>query len=555
MSKGTVRWVLAVSLAWLCSTAWAGQPVPRLPARQPAAKQPVVVAPAVRLVGRLPDLVVSVAGPAEAVAGSDVDLEVTVGNKGLVPAPGSLEVPYTQAYYVDLVLSVDGAIPVRLAVQPAYAGATVDDFVEDMLLQGGRVSRTRTVAAGGQERYSVRVHLPANAAPGVYYLGGVVDPARAVAEGNETNNTFCYPIVIIAPRPPDVTPPLGVNFWVMPYAVGGTPINEISAAGRVDYLDALSTIMMEDAPFGGRLGLRHGYDGRLPLPALAYYRWLYQADGEAIWHEFTEPVGVHYVREEGGVRTFPIYWLGPKPVAGKSLYEFRPHAPPREGSAVTSWPTTDWFGDIYSGFLTTQTLANGRYRLKLEVYDQRGVQARPEGGAFSFIVPTPPAPDGTIVPRPANMTTEVDNGGFVFPLHVDNRNCGAIVDAPTIGGVAASDTCGFLTYPSRDAQVRLALHATHPANFAWFEFSVVRGVNSVVYASGEVSALTADGLRGDGTGGFSGDFAAGALLSSECDEAAFAENLHVYAKATTGWSQRLNLLDAHAVRAFALSGH
>jgi parallel beta-helix repeat protein len=475
-------------------------------------------------------------------AGGIIDFEVIVRNVGSATAPGSLDVEYWKAYHVDLILSSDSDIPLKSAVRPAYA----EDFVEDMLLEGGRISRTVSIPPGGYANYTLNLYIPKNASPGIYCLGAVVDPAKAVDELNEDNNTYCHKINIMPPEMAPTEPPAGVDFYVMPYAVGGTPLYNINDSGLTDYADIV------DAPFGSRLGFRHVYDSRIPTEEIMYYRWLYKDESETEWHEFTETVVVHYEKKEDGVLTFPVYTLGPKGVNGMNLYEFKPHSPPEDGT----WPATDGFGDIYSGFLNSEAISDGKYKIKLEIYDKKGNQVIPANSTFKFIVPTGVDANGTIHTR--NATSEeidnggIDNGGFVFSLHIDNRKCSAVIDAPSIGTTSMADECGFLRYTPADETVHIAFHATHPDNFAIFTFSIIRGTKEIISANGEVSAYSVGDFSGDGNGNFENESLRTKLLE-ECPEAAFSENLYVYAKATTGWGHRIYGYDAHAVRAFALS--
>ena len=100
------------------------------------------------LLRRAPDLRVAVSGPSRAIQGEDIDLKITVFNKGNANAPGTKDTSPNKAYMVDIVLSEDTVIPVEWATQPVYAGLTKDDFVEDMLMLGARISNTRTIAPG-----------------------------------------------------------------------------------------------------------------------------------------------------------------------------------------------------------------------------------------------------------------------------------------------------------------------------------------------------------------------------------------------------------------------
>jgi len=513
-----------------------------------------VVSPGIVALAR-PDLVVSLSCDSKATAGDDLSVVVTVTNKGNVKAVGTSEGPASKAYMIDLVWSSDSVIPANSAVQPAYQGLTKEDFVEDMLVLGGRISNTQSILPGKSVAYKLPAYIPKNIQPGVYWLGAYVDSHGHVNESRENNNTTGTKVLVGAIPSSNTTVPAGVDYWVMPWAVGNTPLYRIKSTGLTDYTDGLSGKVMNNAPFGGHLGFRHGYDSRIPTPQISYYRWLYRPTSGGPWQEFSETVGAHYVRQVGMSVSYPVYVLGPKNIGGKNMYEFRPHKPPVEAGAITSWPATDWFGDIYSGRLNTPTLPEGTYQLKLEVYNSSGVQVAPGPGTFRFLSPTGTAADGTVH---SAVATSVVGGGYVFNLHIDNRSCGAIVDAPLLGGGSATDACGFLLYdpavPATDsaAKIRLAFHATHPGNYAVFSFDVVRSTANVINLNGEVAAANVGGFVGNGLGDFYRLLLRSQLLGS-CPKGAFAEMLHVYPKATTGWGQRITNYDAHAVRAFALA--
>jgi subtilase family serine protease len=142
---------------------------------------------------KLPDLTVAIKGPASAAPGQNIGplISLTVSNVGAADAPGTSTAG--SGYMVDIVLSSDGALPVAAAV-------TSPAFAEDMLLTGGRVSVTSSLAPGASKTYSLAggagVSLPTAIKPGKYCLGAVVDPMKAVTEKREDNNTSCWPLVI-----------------------------------------------------------------------------------------------------------------------------------------------------------------------------------------------------------------------------------------------------------------------------------------------------------------------------------------------------------------------
>ncbi len=368
-----------------------------------------------------------------------------------------------------------------------------------------------------------------------------------------------------------VNPPPGVTRWVMPFAVGGTQLYRIKSNGKTDYNrgPASNPVSIVDAPFGSpsgtRLGFRHGHSSDIPLTGAhkpAYYRWRYRKAGTSNWHDLSEPVVRHYVEERPGVPpVFPAYKLGPTVVKGIPLYEFKPHDPPApsDSNATTRWPIDEWFADIFSGFLRSFDLpggvaaAAGKYEIKLEVYDEDVNRIPPGPGTFEFIVPTGYASDGETVEARNATAAEIDNNGFVFHLHIDNRACKASIAEPAIGSETAG-TCGLLRYDAGDV-VTISFKAQQPDDHAVFWFKIKRGYGWLANTGSgwqEVGATTASPYAGDGSGNFTNDFAVTALLGKNCDEGAFAESLSVWAKATNGW-HAISAYDAYDLRAFALA--
>lgn len=147
---------------------------------------------------RGPDLVVRIEAPPTAAAGVGVGdrIALTVTNRGNAAASGTLR--HAPGYMVDLTLGADQVLAVGLkAYSPHYA--------EDVLLQGGRVSRTDDLAPAASRRYTVEVVIPVDTPPGLHFLCAYVDPANAVVESSERNNGACVALRVL-PRTPEPTP-------------------------------------------------------------------------------------------------------------------------------------------------------------------------------------------------------------------------------------------------------------------------------------------------------------------------------------------------------------
>lgn len=98
-------------------------------------------------------------------------------------------------YMVDLVLSTDDVVPIDWAGYSAM-------FHEDVLLRGGRFSRTPDV--GFLEPFAFRdeVPIPADTPEGDYFVCAVVDPGQRIVETAEGNNRDCAEIRVSAEGPP-----------------------------------------------------------------------------------------------------------------------------------------------------------------------------------------------------------------------------------------------------------------------------------------------------------------------------------------------------------------
>lgn len=142
------------------------------------------------------DLTPVIGARADARSGQALMITLAIANNGDTNCPGSIEAPPGASYMVDIFLSTDRNAPSSWAVYNA-------NWREDVLLRGGRVSRTYSVGPGVTARYGAPRYeigpfmLPAGIPAGAYFLCAGVDLGNRVAESNERNNVACNPIRIL----------------------------------------------------------------------------------------------------------------------------------------------------------------------------------------------------------------------------------------------------------------------------------------------------------------------------------------------------------------------
>ena len=140
----------------------------------------------------LPDLIVELSGPPNAKAGRNIGrtIKLIAKNVGAAPAAGSLGTLDPGAgYRIDYMLSTDEIVPIKFARYSPH-------FSEDVLLRGGRVSRTVDLAPSASKQYLNGAGIPADAPAGDYFICAVIDPGGKVTESNEENNVSCIPIKV-----------------------------------------------------------------------------------------------------------------------------------------------------------------------------------------------------------------------------------------------------------------------------------------------------------------------------------------------------------------------
>lgn len=393
------------------------------------------------------------------------------------------------------------------------------------------------------------------------------------------------PRALACEEPPYDVPP-GVTLFVLPWAIANAaiwgippgapaaPTGWVRPDGMLDYDSDSSLGMLYNAPFGGTLNFIHDDSYFIPTDGIKYYRYAYRrlnatpnaGAADSSWTPISTPLARDYRLEYSGGRlpTYESYPVGPSTHgANTGLFEFKPQQPPNPGGTVVA---SEWLsGNVsevaasWNTLLTAPPLSAdnasddaGVFEVKIEVFDKNGNQVMPGAGTFRFLARNA---DGTTT-RLATAAEEA-GGAYVLRVHVDNNGTSAELPQPSIGGVAASDDCGFLRYESGDL-VHVQYLAAHPNNHAVFRFGITRGSHRMPSASTlapyvEVAALSAPTTTAPYTktaGSYQRDFTPTELVGT-CVNAAFAASLGVYGKATNGYG-RLGL-DASRLIAFALA--
>jgi hypothetical protein len=343
------------------------------------------------------------------------------------------------------------------------------------------------------------------------------------------------------------------------------------------------------APFGGSVEPHVAFSrSALIGSGITHYRWSYRrmtmSDGTTpsgvpagSFTHIAVPVYRHYAVITGSppLLSFPTELMGPDPAfPGADLFKIQPSVGPGDG-----WYIADARADTASAFFATDALdpnpdnAAGVYELKLELFRSTGavVNFTDEGITPSVATINAPFGSSTVTTAVADAAHVFTSGGKVvamrWVLRIDNNVChGNINDVSVTGG--ALGPCGFYTIPSQNANVAVSFTASHPHDFATFDFDIARGSSGVISALSAdaiVNAASANGYTRSGTT-FTRNYVAHDLFNTvdsgpppNCDRGAFAEFLYVYAMATDGWS-RLAYLDGPrggpseiGLKAFALT--
>jgi len=116
-------------------------------------------------------IVTSVSSPASASLGEQIAVTAMVKNQGSGDSGGF----YTSAYLsTDPIINTNDRAITTFYISP--------------------------LAAGIQRAYTIKLIIPVNLAPGIYYIGAIADTGRQVGESNENNNSFAGSQITIVSR-------------------------------------------------------------------------------------------------------------------------------------------------------------------------------------------------------------------------------------------------------------------------------------------------------------------------------------------------------------------
>jgi len=333
---------------------------------------------------------------------------------------------------------------------------------------------------------------------------------------------------------PPCQPVIAPDHWVLAMAVGNTSLASLrGTSSALAPTTGPGNIGLTGGgePWGGYLRFRFEFDHTLRTDLnVRYYRisWRKAGSGNP-FVPLNDTQLRHYIHQVGPMFPIDPYVLGPQTVGGTpNLFEMPPARPP-----VGQWVIANAVTDTTSAAFASATMAppaeSGQYDFKLDLFDGAGAQVSATALGISYRVPTTTDVSATIPTEDAGALGLVTAAGsLVFRLHIDNNSCAGSIGAATLGTQTAGSECGVLEYGATSASLDLPFTASHPNGFAQYSFRVVKGLAAVLTDGGPVGALPGAHSLAPTV----------ASLLGPCTTAGFAEDLHVAATATDGWSRQ-----------------
>lgn len=296
-------------------------------------------------------------------------------------------------------------------------------------------------------------------------------------------------------------------------------------------------------PYGTRLDLRMQFHDDIYNNGIRFYRWSYRKHGNTLWVHIDTPIIHRYIKQVApGDYSVIGEELGPvslAPAGEDDLFKVpdpdKSWLDNRNDLAYAIWYTAKWNGSIY-----IPQISDGKYDLRLEMFDSGGVKVKPSVAGFKFVLPT-----AYLGPLDDALFIEAD-GSLIMHLHIDNKDTVADILSVALNGMKAGD-CQFLEYDNKEIDTvdieYVAYHPTTSHNFLHhYTMNIRRGISgtyvgSVYETTSASSPTTRSFFVKDLLGAF--------------DRCAFAIWLHSWPRTRDGHS-RIRAYEAGDSSAFAL---
>ena len=329
------------------------------------------------------------------------------------------------------------------------------------------------------------------------------------------------------------------GLYVMPLGIGNDGWYEIHQAHVIPPapLSFARGLYHGTDPYGTDLDIQMQIHEGLRGIGVKYYRWSFRREGTMGWTHIDKPITHRYLTLIGGDPFIKSESLGPDSIGSEAnLFEIPD-------------PTHDWViinrADRRFAHWETKDLTDGRYELKLEMFDDTGAKViDPITKGFKYFLPLSEAVGNV---WPVEDSPHVESGGsIIFRVRIDNQDTVAKINSVGLGVSSFIGECQFLEYTDFDHDdVAVNYLAYHPSDFLRsYSINVRRGKSGTSVAA--YSSVT----PASPPSGETKTFPVKDLLGTY-GQCAFSVQLHTYPRTRDGYSP-IREYESHAVAAFAL---
>lgn len=368
------------------------------------------------------------------------------------------------------------------------------------------------------------------------------------------------------------TPPPGTDF-VAVQTIGSTGSWDLHShylgeSGGVDLTQTGEFSVAAPPSEGGLVGSNNA-PWATTLSFMLFFHPDMQAQG-AVYYRLSVVAADSTGKPAGGATpapiTNPVSWLYFQLVGANWEIEAQVLGPTIQngvpGLFAIPYNTQLWLSGQYHQSLDTTTLANGRYLLVLEIFDQNGTRLRPTGATgagtdtpFRFLrLLQAPGP---------NSTASVPFAALTHLFWFDNRPCYGKIEDLDVNGIADTSVCQFLT-GAASTQFQVGYRALHmvmadpikpPSSFmssysiSWHEG--LNGPSGVLVTGGDTDQPSPPSVVGANVKTPPQPFSALLGSSAPGTRCTFTVNLDIYPKHTNGVST-IRAYEVHTEASFAL---